>query len=160
MSTGAEKAVSFPSQYVSASVVEAERSDTAGDRTLMRIWTLLRYTYGLVPIVAGFDKFTNFLTNWESYLNPRVLAILPVSGHAFMSVVGVVEIAAGVLVFLRPRQGSFVVMAWLIGIALSLITGGKYLDVAVRDLVMAIGAFTFGSLTPIVEARRTNESTR
>jgi len=160
MSSGAEKAVSFPSRYATAGVAETERSDIAGDRNLSRIWTLLRFTYGFVPIVAGFDKFTNLLTNWENYLNPRVLAILPVSGHAFMSAVGVVEIVAGLLVLLRPRQGSIVVMAWLIGIALSLITGGRYLDVAVRDLVMAIGAFTLGSLTPLVEARRTNESTR
>jgi uncharacterized membrane protein YphA (DoxX/SURF4 family) len=157
MSTGAEKAMSFPSHYASSGIAETDRTEYAAGRNLTRIWTLLRFTYGLVPIVAGLDKFTNFLTNWESYLNPRVLAILPVSGHAFMSVVGVVEIVAGVLVLLRPRQGAFVVMAWLIGIALSLITGGKFLDVAVRDLVMAIGAFTLGTLTPIAEASRSRE---
>jgi len=152
MSTGAEKAISFPSAHPSTAGAGARAAEASGDRTVVRIFTLLRITYGLVPIVAGLDKFTNLLTNWEGYLNPRVLAILPLSGHAFMSMVGVVEMVAGVLVLLRPRQGAFVVTAWLVAIALSLITSGRYLDVAIRDLVMAIGAFTLGSLAPLATA--------
>jgi heme/copper-type cytochrome/quinol oxidase subunit 4 len=67
-----------------------------------------------------------------------------------MEVVGVVEIAAGILTLARPRIGGFVVMAWLTCIAFSLVAGGRYLDVAVRDLVMAIGAFTLANLSAII----------
>ncbi len=71
--------------------------------------------------------------------------------EAFMKVVGVIEIIAGILVFIRPLIGAYVVMAWLISIALVLIIGGNYYDVAVRDLVMAIGAFTLAQLTQITK---------
>jgi uncharacterized membrane protein HdeD (DUF308 family) len=53
-----------------------------------------------------------------------------------MYIVGIIEIIAGVLVLWRPRLGGYVVMGWLIAIALTLIIGGHYFDVAVRDLAM------------------------
>lgn len=109
---------------------------------------ILQYTYGIVPIVAGLDKFTNFLTRWENYLSPSVTALLPFSAGTFMHIVGIIEIAAGILVLLRPRIGGYVVMAWLILIALTLIFGGHYFDVAVRDIVMAIGAYCLAALSP------------
>src|SRR4051812_20818967 len=108
------------------------------DRRLEGSWRTLRLLYGLVPIVAGLDKFTNLLTDWQRYLSPYATRVLPVSGATFMQVVGIIEIAAGILVLTKfARLGAFVVCAWLIGIALNLVTTGQYFDVAVRDLVMA-----------------------
>lgn len=37
-------------------------SGTVADR-LSSARTLLQYTYGIVPIVAGFDKYTHLLTD-------------------------------------------------------------------------------------------------
>lgn len=108
---------------------------------------LMKFTYGLVPIVAGIDKFSNILTDWKKYLAPPVSNMLPFSSSTFMSIVGIVEIVAGIIVLLRPRIGGYIVMAWLIAIALNLIIGGQYYDVAVRDLVMAIGAFSLARLS-------------
>jgi|SRR5689334_5657445 len=108
---------------------------------------LMRYTYGIVPIVAGLDKFTNILTDWKHYLAPSIVSALPFSASTFMSIVGVIEIVAGIIVLARPRVGGYIVMAWLIAIALTLIVGGQYYDVAVRDLVMAIGAFSLATLS-------------
>lgn len=108
---------------------------------------ILKYTYGLVPIVAGLDKFTNLLTNWKDYLSTTILNILPFNAGTFMAIVGVIEIIAGALVLLRPRIGAYIVMTWLIVIALSLILSGHYFDVAVRDLVMAIGAYALAKLS-------------
>lgn len=119
------------------------------------IWKTLHLTYGLVPIVAGLDKFTNLLVNWESYLAGWLVNLLPVSGSTFMGIVGVIEIAAGVLVLVRPLIGAYVVMGWLVCIALSLVSGGGYFDVAVRDLVMAVGALTFARLTALRPATAT-----
>jgi uncharacterized membrane protein YphA (DoxX/SURF4 family) len=117
------------------------------DKQLDRSWWTLRLTFGLVPIVAGADKFTNLLVDWKQYLSP-VAANLPVSASTFMMIVGVIEILAGVIVLSRfTRIGAYVVSAWLAGIALNLVTTGNYFDVAVRDLVMAIGAFTLAKLT-------------
>ena len=111
-----------------------------------RVYTLLKFTYGLVPIVAGLDKFTNLLTDWDKYLNPSIAQMLPFSTHTFMMIVGVIEIVAGLIVLARPAIGAYIVMAWLVCIALTLLTGKGYLDVAVRDLVMAIGAYSLAQL--------------
>jgi uncharacterized membrane protein YphA (DoxX/SURF4 family) len=113
----------------------------------------LRLTFGIVPIVAGLDKFTNLLTNWADYLASNIKGMLPFDALVFMKIVGVIEIVAGITVLVRPLVGSTIVMAWLICIALSLIAGGHYFDVAVRDLVMAMGAFTLMQLTKIQQAK-------
>jgi uncharacterized membrane protein YphA (DoxX/SURF4 family) len=107
-----------------------------------RVITLLRWTYGLVPIVAGADKFMHILTDWDKYLAPAIANILPMSPHSFMNIVGIIEIIAGLLVLIKPRIGSIIVGLWLIGIAINLLLTGQYFDVAVRDCVMAIGAFS------------------
>jgi len=118
------------------------------------IQLLLKFTYGLIPIVAGADKFSNLLTDWSHYLNPTLKAMLPFSDHTFMMGVGVIEIVAGILVFLNPQKGAYLVCAWLVLIALSLLASGQYLDVAVRDLAMAIGAFTLAKIS-VSQAERT-----
>ena len=107
---------------------------------------ILKYTYGIVPVVAGLDKFTNLLTKWKDYLSPSIIKMLPFDAGTFMHIVGIIEIVAGILVLVRPQAGGFVVMAWLTLIALTLISGGHYFDVAVRDLVMAIGAYCLAKL--------------
>jgi uncharacterized membrane protein YphA (DoxX/SURF4 family) len=111
-------------------------------------WSLLKVVFGVVPIVAGLDKFLGLLANWESYLSPLTLSLLPFAPETFMRLVGVVEIAAGALVLSRfTKLGAYVVAAWLVAIALQLFTSGRFIDVAVRDLVMAAGAFALGRLT-------------
>ena len=129
-------------------------SDRPGEAALplrlTTVWTILRFTFGLVPIVAGLAKCTNFLVNWENYLPPLVVKVLPVEGHTIMALVGVIEIIAGIVTLVRPRLGGFIVMAWLVGIAFSLFASGRYFDVAARDPVMAVGAFTLANLTSII----------
>ncbi|WP_199243452.1 hypothetical protein [Hymenobacter sedentarius] len=112
----------------------------------------LTLTYSVVPIVAGLDKFTNLLTKWEAYLAPGIVKVLPVPAHTFMMIVGVIEVIAGILVFARPRIGAWVVMAWLLCIAATLIIGGHYYDVAVRDVAMAMGAWSLARLSSAPES--------
>lgn len=122
----------------------------ANQYTIVRsVWMLMRATYGIVPIVAGLDKFTDLLANWDGYLNPSIANMLPMQTHTFMMIVGVIEIVAGLLVFMRPVFGGYLVMTWLGLIALTLLAWGHYLDVAVRDLVMAIGAFSMARLAAV-----------
>jgi uncharacterized membrane protein HdeD (DUF308 family) len=102
---------------------------------------ILHWTYGLVPIVAGADKFMHLLTDWNKYLAPVVTDIIPLTPGTFMSIVGVIEIIAGIIVLIRPKIGSLIVGLWLLGIAANLLLTGQYFDIAVRDTVMAIGAF-------------------
>src|SRR5689334_17151569 len=106
---------------------------------LNSIYLPLKLTYGLVPLVAGADKFFNLLTDWAMYLPHSVVEALPVPASTFMRVVGCVEIVAGLIVLTSfTRLGAYVVMVWLIMISAVLIVGGRY-DIAVRDLSMAVG---------------------
>jgi hypothetical protein len=118
--------------------------------TARSVWTILRLTFGIVPIVAGADKFADLLTNWDMYLNPTIVSMLPFAPHLFMQIVGGIEIVAGLTVLAKPAVGGWIVMAWLICIALQLIAMGKYLDVAVRDLAMSIGAMSLARLSRVV----------
>lgn len=108
---------------------------------------ILKYTFGLVPIVAGLDKFTNLLTNWSQYLAEDLVGFLPLEASTFMVFVGIIEIIAGIVVLVKTKIGAYIVSAWLTAIALSLIFSWSYIDVAVRDLVMAISAFCLAKLT-------------
>jgi uncharacterized membrane protein YphA (DoxX/SURF4 family) len=114
--------------------------------TIKQLQSTLKLTFGIVPIVAGLDKFTNLLTNWADYLGNNK-SMIPFDPMSFMKMVGIIEIIAGVIVFVRPLIGAYIVMVWLICIAIQLLIGGHYFDVAVRDLVMAVGAYTFAQLT-------------
>ncbi|MEO6851623.1 MAG: hypothetical protein ABI203_08065 [Mucilaginibacter sp.] len=118
-------------------------------QTVKQVQTILKFTYGLIPIVAGADKFTNLLTDWPHYLNPALKSIIPFGEHSFMMIVGLIEIIAGILVFVNVQKGAYLVSAWLVSIALSLLAGGNYLDVAVRDLAMAIGAFCLAKISTV-----------
>lgn len=115
---------------------------------------ILKYTFGLVPIVAGLDKFTNILTNWSQYISEGFAGMLPFEPTTFMMLVGVIEIIAGVLVLTKTKIGAYVVSAWLVAIALTLIFSWTYVDVAVRDLVMAIGAFSLAKLSENKKSRQ------
>jgi hypothetical protein len=92
--------------------------------------------------LAGIDKFFNFLADWGAYVSPMAADLLPISVGTFMAVVGVVEIAVGATILaLAPSTGALTASAWLLLVALNLAVGGHY-DVAVRDVVLSIAAFT------------------
>lgn len=118
------------------------------DNRLNQSWWALKLAFGVVPIVAGLDKFLNLLTNWEQYLSPLVSRVVPAT--SFMHMVGIIEIVAGLIVLSKwTRLGAYVVAVWLVGIVLNLLTTGHYFDIAARDAVMAVGAFTLGRLSEV-----------
>ncbi len=120
-------------------------------RTETAYWAL-RLVFGLVPIVAGLDKFTNLLTDWTQYLSPIAARILPVSPSVFMGAAGVVEIVVGIGVLTgHARVFGWIAAAWLLAIALNLVTTGRFLDVAARDAALAVSAFALARLAPLHE---------
>jgi uncharacterized membrane protein YphA (DoxX/SURF4 family) len=120
--------------------------------TFSAYWSL-RLLFGLVPIVAGLDKFLNVITYWPKYVSSITADVVGVAGlspQAFMHVVGVIEIVAGAIVLSKHvRFGAYLVSAWLLGIAANLLLAG-YVDVAVRDVGLAVAAF---ALAKLAEAR-------
>ncbi len=117
------------------------------DSSVQQAYTILHMAFVVAPIVAGLDKFTNLLVDWSSYLSPLALNMLPFSGDVFMYLVGVVEIAAGVVVLLRPRYGGYLVAVWLWGIILNLLLVPGFFDVALRDFGLSLGALALARLS-------------
>ena len=106
----------------------------------------LKAGYIVLPVLAGADKFTRFLADWDMYLASPIERMLPISGDAFMYGVGVLEILAGVLVALRPAVGAWVVAAWLGAIVINLLLPPGYYDIALRDIGLIFGASALGIL--------------
>ncbi len=120
------------------------------DSRLDQAWWVLRIGLGVGPFLAGLDKYFNFLTKWPAYINPLALKILPLSGATFMHIVGLIEMVVGLAILTRwTRLGSYVASAWLLVIAISLVSAGMFLDVAVRDLEMALAAYVLARLTEV-----------
>jgi uncharacterized membrane protein YphA (DoxX/SURF4 family) len=123
------------------------------DVRIERARLALKLALGLTAFLAGLDKFFNLLAVWPKYLSPAVVGLLPVSPETAMYVVGVIEMIVG-LALLGPftRIASLVACAWLLVIAANLVLAGGFLDVAVRDIVMAIAAGALSLLTDAHES--------
>jgi uncharacterized membrane protein YphA (DoxX/SURF4 family) len=112
---------------------------------------VLRIAFGLMATLAGLDKFFNILADWGSYVSPLAAQIIPIPTSVLMGTVGVVEFAVGVLILTSwPVIGAYIASAWLMLVAGNLVLGGHF-DVAVRDVVLAIAAFTLARLMEVRE---------
>jgi len=111
----------------------------------------LQLGFIVAPILAGLDKFSHVLTNWDQYLAPSVNSLLGGHGHEFMLVAGVIEVVAGIGVAVWPRIFGYVVAAWLLGIIANLLMIPGFYDVALRDLGLAIGAFALARLASMYQ---------
>lgn len=116
-----------------------------------RAYQILHFGFASLPIVAGLDKFLNFLAPWELYLAPIVPRITGITPQIFMLGVGFIEVIAGIGVALKPRIFGYVVSAWLAGIVVNLLLAAQYYDIALRDLGLAMGAFAMGKLAQLYD---------
>ncbi|WP_454084202.1 hypothetical protein [Georgenia sp. Marseille-Q6866] len=117
-------------------------STTAVDQAFL----ILRVGFTVAPVLFGLDKFFNILTEWEHYLAPWIDRLVPGDAGQAMMIVGVVEIAAGILVAVRPAIGGYVVAAWLLGIIVNLLSMGTYYDIALRDFGLLLAALALARL--------------
>ena len=131
-------AISHPAGHTAAAKpgVSSQLRNDAG----FQVFTLLRIGFAVAPIAFGLDKFFDVMVNWEIYLAPWINDIAPGNAEQFMYFVGVTEIAAGLLVAIKPRFGAPLVAAWLGGIVFNLLTYSDYYDIALRDFGLMLGA--------------------
>jgi hypothetical protein len=119
----------------------------------------MRVAIGLMATLAGIDKFFNILVDWGSYVSPLAAQLLPFSTDMFMWIVGVVEFAVGISILTAlPIIGSYVASAWLLLVAVNLTLAG-YFDIAVRDVVLSIGAFSLARLIQVRDHVDVTEAT-
>lgn len=118
-------------------------------------WWLLKLTYGLIFVVAGVDKFFNLITFWPRYLSPLIAQMIPLTVEQIMVGTAIFEIALGILILtVATRIGGYIAMLWLLLMAGNLLTFQIYNDIAVRDVVMAIGALVLALLTDAHEEKK------
>lgn len=112
-------------------------------------YQILHVAYVVAPLVAGIDKFFNYLTNWSQYLSGpfNILG----SAIVTMMVVGVVEILAGIGMIFKPRIFAPIVALWLLAIILNLLLLGQFWDIALRDLGLFLGALALARLSSVYD---------
>jgi hypothetical protein len=122
-------------------------SSTLRSDPVAQAFMLLRIAFTVAPIIFGIDKFAGVLTDdWTRYLAPAFNDIIPGNASDAMHIVGVIEIAAGLVVAVSPRFGGLLVAAWLGGIIVNLLIVGGYGDIAMRDFGLLLGALTLARL--------------
>ena len=131
----------------SAAIGRAHATDTDAASPGYQAYQILRIGFTVAPIVMGADKFLHLLVNWDQYLPPVVNNMLGGHGHEFMYIVGIIEIVAGIGVFLLPKIFAYVVSLWLVLIIVNLLMIPGYFDVALRDFGLALGALALGRLS-------------
>jgi hypothetical protein len=109
---------------------------------------LMRLVFVAVPLLAGLDKFANFITDWEQYVSPAIKPLIPISSKNIMRCAGVAEIAVGITTISNPRTGSTAFAVMLGGIILNLLTMRKQLHIASLDFCLAGFALAFAALLP------------
>lgn len=113
----------------------------------MNGYALLKWTFGLLPIIVGIDKFTNLLAEWHSYLAPQIASLFPFDPVFAVRISGVGEIILGIVILAKwARIGAFIEVFWFLAIAINLILLGAY-DIALRDIVLALCALSLGFLS-------------
>ncbi len=118
------------------------------DKNLNSAFWALKISLGASAFLAGADKFTNMLTDWDKYLSPAISERIPIRDRNFMRLVGIIEMLVGLGILTRPtRPSTYIASGWLVAIAGSLLSSGNWLDVAVRDVNMAVGAYTLAQLS-------------
>jgi hypothetical protein len=118
-------------------------------------FVLLRLAFTVAPILFGLDKFAGVLTDdWTRYLAPAFNDLIPGNAADAMHIVGIVEIAAGLVVAVSPRFGGLLVAGWLGGIIVNLLIVGGYGDIALRDFGLLLGALTLARLAAAYPGER------
>ena len=119
------------------------------DTRLNNSTVALRIAVGLMATLAGLDKFFNILADWGHYVSPLAAQMIPIPVGVLMGIVGVVEFAVGIAILTAwPVIGAYAASAWLLLVAGNLALGG-FFDIAVRDVVLAIGAFSLARLMEV-----------
>lgn len=132
----------------------APAAPAEGDRLrdpAYQAYLVLWVGFSLAPVLFGIDKFLDWMVDWDLYLWSGIADAVNMSAGDLMVVVGVVEIVAGILVFLRPAYAAYVVAAWLAGIITNLVIASvdgpfEFWDVALRDFGLLLGVLALARL--------------
>src|SRR5436189_5404637 len=127
--------------------IDQSHATAAASSPGYQAYWILHFGFTVAPILAGLDKFLHLLVNWDQYLPGVVANASPVTPHTLMLIVGVIEIVAGIGVWVKPRILAYVVAAWLAVIIINLLLIPGYFDIALRDFGLLLGALALARLS-------------
>jgi uncharacterized membrane protein len=122
-------------------------ASAAANSPAYQAYRILHFGFTVAPILAGLDKFTHLLVNWDKYLPGVVARVSPIPTHTLMLIAGVIEIVAGIGVALKPRIFAYIVAVWLAVIIINLLLVPGYFDVALRDFGLFLAALALARLS-------------
>ena len=140
-----EKVLSSDIAFSGGEASDASKAETKSPS--YQAYQILRIGFTVAPILAGLDKFLHLLVDWDKYLPAVVNNLTGGYGSQLMMIVGVIEIIAGIGVFIKPKLFAYVVAAWLGLIIINLLMIPGYFDVALRDFGLMLGAIALGRLS-------------
>jgi hypothetical protein len=143
----------FDAHKTQTTTTSANQALASATRPAYQAYLFLHAGFAVLPIVAGLDKFFHLLVNWDQYLAPLLTQILPLDTHDLMLAIGIIEIAAGLVVAFRPQIGAYVVVLWLWGIIVNLLLIPGFFDIALRDFGLSIGALALARLSREFDAK-------
>src|SRR5204863_9331580 len=123
------------------------QSAASTSSTAYQAYWILHVGFTVAPILAGLDKFSHLLVNWDQYVPGVVANASPIQPHTLMLVVGVIEIVAGIGVWLKPQIFAYIVAAWLVVIIINLLLIPGYFDIALRDFGLFLAALALARLS-------------
>ena len=105
---------------------------------------ILRFAFAAIPLIAGFDKFLNFLIPWTQYLAPQFDVFH--NPKTTMMSVGIGEIIVGLAVWFKPKIFAYVFALLLLAVIVNLIMLGKFYDLVLTDFGLMLGALALARL--------------
>ncbi len=107
----------------------------------------LHLAYVLFPLLSGTDKFFHKLVNWDQYVSPLLTRTLGTYSHAFLLMMGVMEICFGIGMIFRPRIFGNLLAIYMFIIVANLISTGAFYDIALRDFCIGLSSFALARLS-------------
>jgi len=112
-------------------------------------YQILRFAFMVTTIIGGLDKYFNYLTNWEQYLAPP----FNVFGdpHITMMVLGLIQIIAGIGVWLKPKIFAYIIALLFLDVIINLLLLHNFYNIALTDFGLLLGALALGRLSLIYD---------
>jgi hypothetical protein len=109
---------------------------------LVSLSNLLRFTIAAVLIAEGVDKFYNKLADWPVYTAPQILDLLPIAHSEFLGILGITEVAVGVILLFNAWFGGLLAAFLMFGIVTNLVLLGSFYNIALLNAIVGLACLS------------------
>lgn len=117
-------------------------------------FSILRIAFLGLAFTSGLDKLTGFLPPKEGMLSPLLMRLSPFGTDGLLALMGVAQLAIGVLIVAQPRLGASAVVVWASLSTVNWMLLGNWQQ-ALSEAALLGAACAFVQLTRAHEAKQT-----